>query len=211
MTDKKNTTQTTEHEQTRVAKHPKFGTSVIPANPAIKNLMGNDFAKNTLAILTDALQGYRIMNKNLAKLYAEKHLRARLRDPKLVAFMLNALKYEDVNRGGEILSYYFEDTDADVEIAVENAVDHYMQLIRSDHRWFTDLMLFLNDKYTARQLLNSDFVKVVKNRDFLRVFAKNAEAIDFLTNNIQREYANYKRKTVERIESAKEKSQHKQK
>lgn len=169
--------------------------------PNIKNLMGNDYAKNTLMILRDALADYRISNKNLAKIYAEKYLRTHMHDTRLIRFMINAIKYENVNMGVEnygFVSEYDEEPDG-VEY-----VDKYLQKIRKNQRWFFDLMLYLDGKYTDRQLLNSEFVKIIKKRDFVQKFSKNAEIIDCLSKNIAAEYVNYKQnianKTKENIQ-----------
>lgn len=163
----------------------------VSVAPNIKNLMGNDYAKNTLMILRDALADYRISNKNLAKIYAEKYLRTHMHDTRLIRFMINAIKYENVNMGVEnydFVSEYDEEPDG-VEY-----VDKYLQKIRKNQRWFFDLMLYLDGKYTDRQLLNSEFMKVIKKRDFMQRFSKNAEIIDCLSKNIAAEYANYKQK-----------------
>lgn len=163
----------------------------VSVAPNIKNLMGNDYAKNTLMILRDALADYRISNKNLAKIYAEKYLRTHMHDTRLIRFMINAIKYENVNMGVEnydFVSEYDEEPDG-VEY-----VDKYLQKIRKNQRWFFDLMLYLDGKYTDRQLLNSEFMKVIKKRDFMQRFSKNAEIIDCLSKNIAAEYVNYKQK-----------------
>lgn len=163
----------------------------VSVAPNIKNLMGNDYAKNTLMILRDALADYRISNKNLAKIYAEKYLRTHMHDTRLIRFMINAIKYENGNMGVEnydFVSEYDEETDG-VEY-----MDKNLQKIRKDQRWFFDLMLYLDGKYTDRQLLNSEFVKIIKKRDFVQRFSKNAEIIDCLSKNIAAEYVNYKQK-----------------
>lgn len=163
----------------------------VSVAPNIKNLMGNDYAKNTLMILRDALADYRISNKNLAKIYAEKYLRTHMHDARLIRFMVNAIKYENVNMGVEnydFVSEYDEEPDG-VEY-----VDKNLQKIRKDQRWFFDLMLYLNGTYTDRQLLNSEFMKVIRKRDFMQRFSKNAEIIDCLSKNIAAEYVNYKQK-----------------
>ena len=173
----------------------------VSVAPNIKNLMGNDYAKNTLMILRDALADYRISNKNLAKIYAEKYLRTHMHDTRLIRFMINAIKYENVNMGVEnydFVSEYDEEPDG-VEY-----VDKYLQKIRKNQRWFFDLMLYLDGKYTDRQLLNSEFVKIIKKRDFVQKFSKNTEIIDCLSKNIAAEYVNYKQnianKTKENIQ-----------
>jgi len=162
--------------------------------PNVKNLMGNDYAKNTLMILRDALADYRISNKNLAKLYAEKYLRTHVRDARLVSFMLKAMQHENVNMGVDdcdFVSGYHEDSD------MGESVDNRLKNIRENHRWFFDLMLYLNGTYTDRQLLNSEFVKIIKKRDVLQKFDKNATVIDCLAQHINNEYTNYKHKLTE--------------
>ena len=171
----------------------------------VTNVMGNDLSKNTLAILSDALMGYRATNKELVKLYANKYSRKHISDRKLLSFMLNAIKFENVNYAcddSDFVSEYNEDVES------VDVTDKYLTKIRKNNRWFYDLMLYLNDKYTERQLLNSEFFKTVKDKDLLKVFSKNTDIIDILSNNIKREYKNYRTKTTE---NAKKEIQQKQK
>lgn len=174
----------------------------IPKNNA-HNVIGNDLSKNTIMILSDTLADYRRSSKNLVKTYADKYLRKNINNRDLLSFMLNAIERENVNLCGgdsDFVSEYNEDVES------VDTTDRYMTQIRQDNRWFYDLMLYLNDKYTERQLLNSEFFKVIKDKDLLKTFSKNANIIDKLSSDIQCEYKQHKTKiTAKSVSESKQK------
>lgn len=164
-----------------------------PKNNA-HNVIGNDLSKNTIMILSDTLADYRRSSKNLVKTYADKYLRKNITNRDLLSFMLGAIERENVNfeyAESDFVSEYNED------VEVVDTTDGYMTKIRQDNRWFYDLMLYLNDKYTERQLLNSEFFKTVKDKYLLKTFSKNADIIDKLSGSIQSEYKQYKTKIAD--------------
>lgn len=167
------------------------------------NVIWNDLSKNMIMILSDTLVDYRRYSKNLVKTYADKYVRKNIKQRDLVSFMLKAIEHENVNLAvdeSDFVSEYNEDVES------VDTTDRYMTQIRQDNRWFYDLMLYLNDKYTERQLLNSEFFKVIKDKDLLKTFSKNADIIDKLSSDIQCEYKQHKTKiTAKSVSESKQK------
>ena len=142
------------------------------------------------AVLSDTYNDYRRANKDMLKQAVDKYVRANIHEAKLLKFMLNSVKYENVNMGFENSSDWVSGYNEDGEsYSVEN---EQMIMIRRDHRWFNDLMLYLNDKYSERQLLKTEFFKTMNNCKLIQDFTKNTEIIERLSDNIKQEYANTK-------------------
>ena len=137
---------------------------------------------------------YRRYSKNLVKTYADKYVRKNIKQRDLVSFMLKAIEHENVNLAvdeSDFVSEYNEGVES------VDTTDRYMTQIRQDNRWFYDLMLYLNDKYTERQLLNSEFFKTVKDKYLLKTFSKNADIIEKLSNDVKNEYKQCKTKITD--------------
>ena len=147
-------------------------------------------SKSFRGILSDTYIDYRRANKDMLKLAVNKYVRSNIYDATLLRFMLNSVQYENVNMGFGNSSDWVSEYCEDVESV--SAVDEQMVIIRRDYRWFNDLMLYLNDKYSERQLLKSEFFRTVNDKALLQNFTKNTEIIEKLTNSIQQEYANTK-------------------
>ena len=142
------------------------------------------------AVLSDTYNDYRRANKELLKQAVDKYVRGNIREAKLLKFMLNSVRYENVNMGFEYSSDWVSEYNEDGEsYSVEN---EQMAMIRRDYRWFNDLMLYLNDKYSERQLLKTEFFKTMNNRKLMQDFTKNTEIIESLSSSIKLEYANTK-------------------
>lgn len=147
-------------------------------------------SKSFRDVLSDTYTDYRRANKEMLKQAVDKYVRVNVRDAKLLKFMLNSVKYENVNMGFENSTDWVGEYNEDGEsYSTEN---EQMTKIRRDYRWFNDLMLYLNDKYSERQLLKTEFFKTMNNRKLMQDFTKNTEIIESLSCSIKQEYANAK-------------------
>lgn len=147
-------------------------------------------SKSFRDVLSDTYTDYRRANKEMLKQVVDKYVRVNVRDAKLLKFMLNSVKYENVNMGFENSSDWVDEYNEDGESY--SAENEQMTKIRRDYRWFNDLMLYLNDKYSERQLLKTEFFKTMNNRKLMQDFTKNTEIIESLSCSIKQEYANAK-------------------
>ncbi|MBO7053426.1 MAG: hypothetical protein J6W27_03270 [Alphaproteobacteria bacterium] len=147
-------------------------------------------SKSFRDVLSDTYTDYRRANKEMLKQAVDKYVRVNVRDAKLLKFMLNSVKYENVNMGFENSSDWVGEYNEDGESY--SAENEQMTMIRRDYRWFNDLMLYLNDKYSERQLLKTEFFKTMNNRKLMQDFTKNTEIIESLSCSIKQEYANAK-------------------
>lgn len=147
-------------------------------------------SKSFRDVLSDTYTDYRRANKEMLKQAVDKYVRVNVRDAKLLKFMLNSVKYENVNMGFENSTDWVGEYNEDGESY--SAENEQMTKIRRDYRWFNDLMLYLNDKYSERQLLKTEFFKTMNNRKLMQDFTKNTEIIESLSCSIKQEYANAK-------------------
>lgn len=147
-------------------------------------------SKSFRDVLSDTYTDYRRANKEMLKQAVDKYVRVNVRDAKLLKFMLNSVKYENVNMGFENSTDWVDEYNEDGESY--SAENEQMTKIRRDYRWFNDLMLYLNDKYSERQLLKTEFFKTMNNRKLMQDFTKNTEIIESLSCSIKQEYANAK-------------------
>ncbi|MCQ2571722.1 MAG: hypothetical protein MJ165_01855 [Alphaproteobacteria bacterium] len=147
-------------------------------------------SKSFRDVLSDTYTDYRRANKEMLKQAVDKYVRVNVRDAKLLKFMLNSVKYENVNMGFENSTDWVGEYNEDGESC--SAENEQMTMIRRDYRWFNDLMLYLNDKYSERQLLKTEFFKTMNNRKLMQDFTKNTEIIESLSCSIKQEYANAK-------------------
>lgn len=147
-------------------------------------------SKSFRDVLSDTYTDYRRANKEMLKQAVDKYVRVNVRDAKLLKFMLNSVKYENVNMGFENSTDWVGEYNEDGESY--SAENEQMTMIRRDYRWFNDLMLYLNDKYSERQLLKTEFFKTMNNRKLMQDFTKNTEIIESLSCSIKLEYANAK-------------------
>jgi len=147
-------------------------------------------SKSFRDVLSDTYTDYRRANKEMLKQAVDKYVRVNVRDAKLLKFMLNSVKYENVNMDFENSTDWVGEYNEDGESY--SAENEQMTKIRRDYRWFNDLMLYLNDKYSERQLLKTEFFKTMNNRKLMQDFTKNTEIIESLSCSINQEYANAK-------------------
>ncbi len=120
---------------------------------------------------------YRNANKNLVKMYAENYIKSSITDIALRRFMLNAIDNESV-----LFALDNEDVENDT-ISVNTLTT--MRYVRRTQRWFNDMILYLTDKYTEQQLLNSEFFNVINNPKLKRKFEYNTKQIEYLNSCIE--------------------------
>lgn len=145
---------------------------VLDANYKMADIFGEYNSKK--------LETYRKNNKELVKKYAKKQIEKEKFEAKLKNFMLNSIKYETMAL----------DTVVDC-IAGEEYLDvverkTYINDIRRNQRWFNDLMLYLAGKYNDRQFLNSEFFKVIKDKNLKSNFEYNTSKIEYLSDSIEK-------------------------
>ena len=73
---------------------------------------------------------------------------------------LNSDNYDDVYEYG------------DVDLGTQ-----YMSIIRRNHRWFNNVMLYLSGKYDDAQFLKTDFFEKIKDEKSLIAFENNVKEI----------------------------------
>ena len=134
-------------------------------------------ARTLTFLVDDRIEQYRNANMNMVKKYSMSYIKRDIKDATLRKYMIDAI----LNKN----SYDIEMAD-NIEYndsADTENVSQTMQYIRNNQRWFNDLMLYLNGKYTDRQLLNSEFFKIIKNDELKRRFEYNTGKIEELTKN----------------------------
>lgn len=131
---------------------------------------------NNMNYLADKqVNEYRAKNKSLVKKYSSSYIKKEIKEEKLYKFMMSSLKYETMALD-----------DSDIIIDAEDYVDHSerndnINYIRRNERWFNDLMLYLSGKYNDRQLLNSEFFKIIKDKNLRQSFEHNTKQIEKLS------------------------------
>ncbi len=134
-------------------------------------------ARTLTFLVDDRIEQYRNANMNMVKKYSMSYIKRDIKDATLRKYMIDAMLNEksyDIEMADNI--EYSDSADT------EN-VSQTMQYIRNNQRWFNDLMLYLNGKYTDRQLLNSEFFKIIKDYELKRRFEYNTVRIEELTKN----------------------------
>ena len=102
-------------------------------------------AKTLNVLFDDRIEQYRNANMGLVKKYSMSYIKRDIKDAALRKYMIDAI----LNKNSydiEMADNVEYDNSADTE-----NVSQTMQYIRNNQRWFNDLMLYLNGKYTDRQ------------------------------------------------------------
>ncbi|MBR3511113.1 MAG: hypothetical protein IKN73_03565 [Alphaproteobacteria bacterium] len=133
------------------------------------------------------IREYRESNRTLVRKTAQGYIKRYIKDINLRNFMLNSIQDEALMQKA-----FFEDVDSELDSVESNTVDT-MSYIRKNERWFNDLMMYLTYMYDERQLLNSEFFKVLNNKDLRGIFEYNTRNIEKL-----KEYSDF---TAERKNS----------
>ena len=158
--------------QTKIVEHKTD--SALAVHPEYR------MASGLLAIGESKNKGYHDANRNLVKMYTREYIKNNIQDPMLRRYMLNYLEQGLTNP-----SIICDEIEADSINSVVETSDLNMRCMRRDYRWFYDLMLYLSDKYTDKQLLNSQFFKVVDDPEFKTKFEYFASKIDFVNSSVE--------------------------
>lgn len=125
------------------------------------------------------LEMHRNNNKELVKKYARRHIEKERFEAELKKFMLNSIKCETMALDTVVDCIAGEEYSDVVERKT------YINDIRRNQRWFNDLMLYLAGKYNDRQLLNSEFFKVIKDKKLRSDFERNTQQIENLSSVVE--------------------------
>lgn len=132
--------------------------SIVNTNPDYR------LSKSMADYTSQFADSYRLKNKKIAQKSAVKYIRKNITDIDLRRYMLGMLIGKDslTVDCGEI---EFMDTVDNLcgNDSCESVDNDMMSIIRNDYRWFNDLMLYLDDKYTPEQLLKSGFFKTIND------------------------------------------------
>jgi hypothetical protein len=136
-------------------------------------------AEDLSDLCSSKIEEYHNANVGLVKKYSKEYIEKNIQKPQLRKFMLTAVINE------KVVSDYIDDSDSNIETdSVTNDTDFDclspMRYIRNNERWFNDLMMYLTSKYTDRQLLNSEFFKVIKDKKLRKNFEFNTNQIENL-------------------------------
>lgn len=144
-------------------------------------------------------------NRALVKDYSKSYIKNNITKSDLRKMMLKSLYGEEfVSDENEFIEFY-----ADSVSDTKHINAHY---IRRNERWFYDLIMYLNNNYSDRQLLNSEFFKIVKNKKLKCEFEFNTNEIekmhrysenmskrgDVIYNQIRDKYVNEVKKSKQR-------------
>ena len=157
-------------------------------------------ANATLELCEMKIANYRDANKKIVKMYARDYVKKNIKDAALAKFMLGAMNDDAV------LFLLDNDDNENDNVSVNTLAT--MRYVRSTQRWFNDMILYLNGRYTEQQLLNSDFFNVVNSAELKRKFEYNTKQIEYVNscmefplnrkNIIQTEVFNKYQKEVKR-------------
>ena len=151
------------------------------------------------------IEGYRKNNKELVKKYATRYIEKERIEAELRKFMLNSIKYETMALD------IANSEDSDEEYSDIGERKTYVNDIRRNQRWFNDLMLYLSGKYNDRQLLNSEFFRVIKDKNLRDNFERNTKQIEYFNGVIETTSKNKERiynKYLQEYTESEKKSKH---
>lgn len=142
------------------------------ADSALKMNSEYIMASSTVDWLDLKINAYRTCNKNFVRIYARDYVKYDMHNSVLSKFMLCMIDDKDV------FLYLYNDSTANDTVSV-NLLGGISQVCRNE-KWFNDMMLYFTDKYDERQFLNSEFFKVVNNKELRRKFEFNTRHIEDL-------------------------------
>lgn len=158
--------------QTKIVEHKTD--SALAVHPEYR------MATGLLAICESKNKVYHDANKNLVKMYTRDYIKNNIQDKLLREFMLNYLEQTITNPSMICDEIEADSIDPGVKVSALT-----MRHMRRDQRWFYDLMLYLSDKYNDKQLLNSQFFKVVDDPEFKTKFEYFTSKIDFVNSSVE--------------------------
>jgi len=164
----------TKSEQTASVAQNKPVSVIGTLNLGIKNAV---LFPRIMSIVDGSVIQYKAENHDIVKKCAKAYIHKNISERGLLRFMLSSFKYEHMDfMLADYVSYDLSEYEES-----EYITDVYSSKIRENQRWFNDLMLYLNGKYTDGQLLNSDFFRVIQNKHAQQMFIANTQRIDLLT------------------------------
>lgn len=120
------------------------------------------------------IKEFREANKTLVKRYSRAYIDKYIQSPQMRQIMLKTMNNEFFV---PMYDDYVEESDFGA-CDIESDNTKVMRGIRNEQRWYYDLLLYLSDKYTDRQLLNSEFFKIINNPALKRQFEYNTRRIE---------------------------------
>ena len=127
-------------------------------------------ANTTLELCEAKIAEYRDANKSIVRNYARDYIKKNIKDAALARFMLGAMNDNTL--------LFTSDNDGDESDTIPVNTLTTMRYVRRTQRWFNDMILYLNGRYTEQQLLNSNFFNVVNSAELKRKFEYNTKQID---------------------------------
>lgn len=137
-------------------------------------------SQNVSDFCNKKIQNYRERNKYIAKRGAKQYISQHIKDSTRRSLLTEIVSHENITGGFEIGDdgrYMFIEN-----ILAEETVN--TRFIREKYRWVNDLLLYLNNIYTEKQFLNSEFFKVLNNERLEKEFIANTEQIESLKTTI---------------------------
>lgn len=157
-------------------------------------------ANATIELCEMKIAEYRNANKGIVRNYARDYIKKNIKDAALARFMLGAMNDDTL--------LFAPDNDGDESDTIPVNTLTTMRYVRRTQRWFNDMILYLNGRYTEQQLLKSDFFNVINSAELKRKFEYNTKQIEYVNscmefplsrkNAIQTEVFNKCQKEVKR-------------
>ena len=126
-------------------------------------------ANTILELCEMKIAEYRDANKSIVRNYARDYIKKNIKDAALAKFMLGVMN------DNAVLFLSDDDDNENDTISVNTLTT--MRYVRRTQRWFNDMILYLNGRYTEQQLLNSNFFNVVNSAELKRKFEYNTKQI----------------------------------
>lgn len=136
-------------------------------------------SQSVIDVCNNRIMVYQQRNKNIVKRGAKQHIHQQISDSKRRSLLMNIVNNESITGGFELDDngyYMIDDNNADERVNAE--------FIRENYRWINDLLLYLNNTYTDRQLLKTEFFKVLNNKRMEKDFIANTEQIEALKTTL---------------------------
>jgi len=144
--------------------------SVANIRPEYKNTI------NAIALYKAQIQVYKDANKNMLKCYAQDYIKRNIKDVRLRKFLSLAMDEQILM---EVSGFDMNESVYDF-IDLDSCYVAKMRFFRRNQRWYDDLVVYLVDGYTEKQLLNSDFFKTINNPEMKQTFEYNTKQIERL-------------------------------
>ena len=116
----------------------------------------------------------RAKNKSIVKKASQQYVQKQIKEAQIRYILSDIIKNEQITGSFEI----DDDGFYMVDDVVNNDTCVNADFIRDNYRWVNDLLLYLNDKYTDRQLLKTEFFKILNDKKLEREFTRNTDNIE---------------------------------